>query len=210
MAPMGAFAERLAEPGVVEQCSLAGTFGFMAYHGGELEKQTDVIATEAAASSGASLYVVCHPADDHITSTLVRRADSDLLDRFLDHVEVVVTVHGYGREHMFTSLLLGGTNRPLARALRLLLEPAMPDYEIIDDLDRIPPGLRGLHDDNPVNLPRGGGVQLELPPRARGLGPRWAGWRGDGHVPPMTALIDRLAALAREWSGGDDAARRAP
>ncbi|MEJ7721896.1 MAG: poly-gamma-glutamate hydrolase family protein [Ilumatobacteraceae bacterium] len=112
---MGAFAERLAEPGVVEQCSLAGTFGFMAYHGGELEKQTDVIATEAAASSGASLYVVRHPADDHITSTLVRRADSDLLDRFLDHVEVVVTVHGYGRESMFTSLLLGGTNRPLAR-----------------------------------------------------------------------------------------------
>ena len=33
---------------------------------------------------------------------------------FLDHVDVVVTVHGYGRDGMFTSLLLGGRNRGLA------------------------------------------------------------------------------------------------
>ena len=38
-------------PGVVEQCDLRGTFGFMAYHGGALEETTDVIAREAAGAA---------------------------------------------------------------------------------------------------------------------------------------------------------------
>ena len=31
-----------------------------------------------------------------------------------------------------------------------------------------------------MNQLRGGGVQLELPPRVRGLGPVWADWNGPG------------------------------
>jgi phage replication-related protein YjqB (UPF0714/DUF867 family) len=43
----------------------------------------------------------------------------------------------------------------------------MLGFRIIDDLDEIPRELRGLHPRNVVNLPRLGGVQLELPPSAR-------------------------------------------
>ena len=65
------------------------------------------------------------------------------------------------------------------------------------ELDDIPRELRGLHPANPVNLPRHGGVQLELPPRVRGLGPKWAHWSSPEPVPPMAALIDALAPVAR-------------
>jgi len=124
---------------------------------------------------------------------------SAALQSFLDHVRVVVTVHGYGRDGMFTTLLLGGRNRALAATLRDGLAAALPDYEICDDLEAIPRELRGLHPANPVNVPPEAGVQLELPPRVRGLGPRWAGWEGDGFVPPAAALVAALADVARSW-----------
>ena len=144
-----------------------------------------VIAAAAADAAGASLYVVAHPGPDppHFPSTSVRGDVSPSLQSFFDHVDVVVTVHGFGRDGMFTTLLLGGSNRELAATLRSELTRALPDYEILDDLDAIPRELRGLHPDNPVNVPPHGGVQLELPPRVRGLGPRWADWSGDGLRP---------------------------
>jgi phage replication-related protein YjqB (UPF0714/DUF867 family) len=196
-----AFSTLLAAPGVVETMVLRGRFGFMAFHGGALEQQTDVIAGEAAARSGASVYAVAHPPPDpaHFPSTHVHRDGSPRLAEFLDHVDVVVTIHGYGRWGMFTSLLLGGSNRELASTIGAELGPALPDYELVTDLEAIPRELRGLHPDNPVNAPRNGGVQIELPPRVRGLGPRWADWRGEGHVPPMAALIETLARVAGTW-----------
>ena len=89
----------------------------MAFHGGELERRTDRIAAAAAEASGASIYTVTHPPPDppHFPSTDVRRGQSEALDAFLDNVSVVVTVHGYGRDGMFTSLLLGGRNRASPR-----------------------------------------------------------------------------------------------
>jgi phage replication-related protein YjqB (UPF0714/DUF867 family) len=195
------FGRALAEPGAVEHVELRSAFGFMAFHGGALERQTDRIAIAAAEAAGASLYVVSHPGPNpaHFPSTSVNGDASPALRSFLDHVRVVVTLHGYGREGMFTSLLLGGRNRQLAATLRRALEAALPDYELLDDLDAIPRELRGLHPDNPVNLPPEGGVQLELPPRVRGLGPRWADWTGDALVPPAAALVEALAAVARSW-----------
>lgn len=201
------FGHRLAEPGVVERCELASRFGFMAYHGGELEEMTDVIAAAAAARSGASLYTVAHPGPNpaHFPSTHVRPAESPALAAFVDHVDVVVTVHGYGRWGMFTSLLLGGRNRRLADQLAAMLAPALPDFDVVTALDLIPKKLRGLHADNPVNLPRQRGVQLELPPRVRGLGPRWTDWDGAEFVPPMEAVVEGMAAIARRWPDGDGA-----
>lgn len=197
-----AFARALAEPGAVERVELRGSFGFMAFHGGQLERQTDRIATAAADAAGASLYTVTHPGPNppHFPSIEVQRHESDALHAFFEHVDVVVTVHGYGRDGMFTSLLLGGGNRVLATALQDELTPALPDYEIVTDLDAIPRELRGLHPNNPVNVPRHGGVQLELPPRVRGLGPRWADWAGDGFVPPAAALVAALANVASGWT----------
>src|SRR3954471_2358794 len=52
------FAELLAHEGVEELCELRSPFGFMAFHGGNLEHGTDQVALEAAARAGASFYGV--------------------------------------------------------------------------------------------------------------------------------------------------------
>ncbi|MGA1069992.1 MAG: replication protein, partial [Ilumatobacteraceae bacterium] len=71
-------------------------------------------------------------------------------------------------------------------------------YEICDDLETIPVDLRGLHD-NPVNPPRLGGVQVELPPRVRGVGRFWKDWQGDGLTPHTESLIEALVTTAKNW-----------
>ena len=43
---------------VTEELTVRSRFGFMAYHGGTLEKTTDPIAREAAELAGASYYGV--------------------------------------------------------------------------------------------------------------------------------------------------------
>ena len=191
------FAELLAHEGVQELCSLESRFGFMAFHGGNLEKGTDGAALEAASRAGASVYAVVQPADLrwHIPSTAVRPSESPALASFLDHVDVVIALHGYGAEGFWTTLLLGGQNRTLAShvgaALRATLAPH--GYDVVDELESIPARLRGVHPDNPVNLPRGGGVQLELPPRVRGTSPL--------SKPEYTAaLIDGLVTAASTWA----------
>ena len=191
------FAELLAHEGVEELCSLRSRFGFMAFHGGNLEKGTDGVAHEAAHAAGASLYAVVQPADLrwHIPSTAVSPAESPALASFLDHVDVVIALHGYGAEGYWTTLLLGGQNRTLAghvgASLRTHLAPH--GYEVVDELESIPSRLRGVHPDNPVNLPRGGGVQLELPPRVRGTSPL--------SKPEYTsALVTGLVAAATTWA----------
>nr|WP_199254140.1 poly-gamma-glutamate hydrolase family protein [Mycolicibacterium mengxianglii] len=189
----------LAEPGVRESSTLRSTFGFMAIHGGGLERMTDVIAARAADAAGASLYVVAHPDHypHHLGSALFSPAQSEPLREFLDHVETVVSVHGYGRIGRSTHLLLGGGNRALAT--HLVNRVDIPGYQLIADLDAIPPELRGLHPDNPVNLPRQGGVQLELSPRVRGISPRSAMSGDDGLCPATSALVRGLAEAARTW-----------
>src|SRR4029079_7095952 len=123
------FAELLAHEGVEELCELRSRFGFMAFHGGNLEKGTDGVALEAAAIADSSVYAVLQPPDLrwHIPSTEVRPADSPALARFVEHVDVVVALHGYGAEGYWTTLLLGGRNRGLAghvgSALRSTLTP---------------------------------------------------------------------------------------
>lgn len=196
-----AFAELLATPGVDEVCELRGRFGFMAYHGGALEEMTDVIARAAADASGASYYGVHQPRgmEWHIPSTQVSPDASERLAAFVEHVDVVITVHGYGRRGYFTTLLLGGQHRELAEHLATSLRPRLPVYEIATDLERIPTELRGLHPKNPVNLPRDRGVQLELPPRVRGTTPLFWDWEGPGPAPHAQRLIDGLVEAASTW-----------
>ena len=194
------FDELLATPGVHESVVLRSSFGFLAFHGGSLERGTDVVAEAAAAAAGASCYAVRLPEGLrwHVPSKLVDPTHSAALAGFLDHVDVVVAVHGYGRAGRWTDLLLGGSNRPLAGHVGGHLRRALPGYRVVDDLDDVPVELRGLHPDNPVNRARGGGVQLELPPRVRGSGPGWARHLGRG-VPPWCGLVDALATAARSW-----------
>jgi len=196
------FGELLAMTGVREVCELRGPIGFMAYHGGSLEEQTDVIASLAAERSGASYYAVLQPEDVqwHIPSHKVSPDASPQLKAFIDHVDVAITIHGFGRRDHFTSLLLGGQNRALADHVARHLTPRLPDYTVVTDLDQIPKDLRGLHPTNPVNLPAQQGVQIELPPRIRGSSPIWADWDHSKMVPPMAALIDGLVDAAAMWA----------
>jgi phage replication-related protein YjqB (UPF0714/DUF867 family) len=190
------FAELLAHEGVEEVCELRSPFGLMAFHGGNLEHGTDQIAGAAAERAGASLYAVLQPLGLrwHVPSTAVRPSESERLAAFIDHVEVAVAVHGYGAEGFWTRLLLGGRNRVLASHVGTALRAGLAahGFDVIDDLDAIPSRLRGVHRNNPVNLPRGGGVQLELPPRVRGTSPM--------SKPEYTeSLIAGLAAAASTW-----------
>jgi phage replication-related protein YjqB (UPF0714/DUF867 family) len=201
----GIFGRLLTEPGVVEAVGLRpglGTrVGVMAFHGGSLEVGTDLIAMAAAERAGASLYTLTQPDDLawHVPSKLVDPAQSAALAGFLDHVDSVVTVHGYGRSELFTTLLLGGRNRSLATHVADHLRGALPGYTVEDDLEAIPKELRGLHPDNPVNLPRRGGVQIELPPRVRGQGPFWADHPPGAPSPHTDQLITGFAAALSDW-----------
>ncbi len=196
------FAELLGMPGVREICVLRSSIGFMAFHGGSLEEQTDVIARHAAARSGASYYAVLQPDDLqwHIPSHKVSPTSSSQLMTFIEHVDIVISIHGFGRRDHFTSVLLGGKNRDLADHVAGHLRPRLPEYDIVTELDRIPKDLRGLHPDNPVNLPTEQGVQIELPPRIRGSGPIWEGWDHTVMVPHMASLIDGLVDAVAMWS----------
>lgn len=162
--------ELLAHPGVEEICELRGPFGLLAPHGGNLEQGTDTVASRAADAAGASLYMVRQPPDLywHVPSVAFDPELSPALAAFVEHVDVVVAVHGYGRPEMWTTLLVGGRNRSLAARLGAALRTTLGGgFTVVDDLVAIPAELRGLHPRNPVNLPRHGGAQLELPPRVR-------------------------------------------
>lgn len=191
--------ELLAQPGVTEDRILRSRFGFLAIHGGGLEQMTDVIAERAADAAGASLYVLRHPDHypHHLPSARYRAQESERLAEFLDHVDVAVSLHGYGRIGRSTQLLAGGRNRRLAAHLAHRVE--VPGYQVITDLDTMPRELRGLHPDNPVNRVRGGGAQLELTPRVRGISPRSQLPGDDGVTPATSALIQGLVATAHSW-----------
>jgi phage replication-related protein YjqB (UPF0714/DUF867 family) len=191
-------AELLALPGVDERLVLRSRFGFCALHGG-LEAATAEIAAAAADAAGASYYAVVQPDDLHwhVPSHRYAPAQSSALREFLAHVDIVISVHGFGgvreADDRWTTALLGGSNRLLARALGGALGGALPGYRWIGDLDAMPSHLRGLHSANPVNLAPNGGVQLELPPRVRRPGADY------------DALVTTLASTAtdepRRYSG---------
>ena len=191
----------LAHPGVEEVLELRGRFGFMAFHGGSLEERTDLIARLAAERAGASYYGVHQPAGlrQHVPSHRFTADQSDRLADFISHVDVVITVHGYGRQGLFTTMLLGGGNRDLAAHVAPHLRRALPAYLVEDEIERIPKELRGLHPNNPVNAARNRGVQLELPPRVRGTSPLWWDWEGPHPTPHTAALIDGLVSAATTW-----------
>jgi phage replication-related protein YjqB (UPF0714/DUF867 family) len=197
----------LESDGVREHVNLGSRVGFLALHGG-LERGTFEIAREASRRAGASLYAVVQPAGLrwHVPSAEYDPAESDALAQFVDHVDVAVSVHGYGglrtSDDRWTTVLVGGSHRELAQRLATRLRAALPEYTFLDDLDLIPETLRGVHGDNPVNRVRDGGVQFELPPRIRGYG-RWWDDRDPGGPAPGTlrphteALVGALADQAR-------------
>lgn len=201
-----AFAELLTKPTVTEEISLRSRIGFMAFHGGMLEKVTDVVAREAAEQCGASFYGVIQSDNDdvnHLPSTTVCPTASPVLAEFLDHVELVIAMHGYGRDHLRHTVLLGGRNREFAAHIAATLTPLLPNYTMLDDLAEIPKELAGQHPSNPVNLPPQAGVQIELPPFLRwNIGQHnWSDHGEAGRAPQVQILIDGLSAAVANWPG---------
>lgn len=177
------FARLLAHPEVSEHLRIASTVGVMALHGG-IEKETDAIASEVAARTGASLYMV-HQSERlrwHVPSIHYDPGASEQLASFLDHVDIAVSLHGFGRRHLKRTVLVGGASDGLAADMSQRLRGATSLNVLTGD--EIPPGLKGRHPANPVNLPRNGGVQLELSHSCR-------------HAPHVRPLIDTISAFVR-------------
>jgi len=199
------FAELLSQPGVTEEVELRGQFGFLAFHGGPVERVTSLIARQAAARSGSTFYSIDQPESRplHIPSTRFDPAESSTLDQVIDHVETVCTVHGYGRDMEKQWLLLGGQNRDLARTLAGNLRSRLDSrFKVIEDLDQIPRELRGVHPRNPVNLPTHQGVQLELPPALRWntKARDWADAEGLELTVELQSVIEALIETATSWA----------
>lgn len=194
----------LATAGVEEHCELRSPVGFMALHGG-LEAGTFEIARACAERSGSSLYAVVQPdgLSWHVPSHRFDPADSPRLASFCAHVEVVVSVHGYGgvrgSERRWSTIVLGGGGRAQAAVVAGELRRHLPDYTVVDDIDQVPRAYRGLHPGNPVNRVRTAGVQVELPPRVRGSS-LLSGHGVDGEPPTAhtEALVDALASAAAD------------
>jgi len=168
--PIGSLTELLALGGVSEELEIRSRVGVCALHGGGLERVTEVVAREVAARTGSSLYALVQSDGSrrHLPSTRFTSGVSDRLDAFLDRVDTVMSIHGYGRHDDFWAVLVGGANRWLAHHVAGHLRGTLPEqYRVVDDVHAMPHTLRGMHPENPVNRPVGGGVQVELPPSIR-------------------------------------------
>jgi phage replication-related protein YjqB (UPF0714/DUF867 family) len=216
-------AELLALPGVTEECVLRSAVGFMALHGGSQDRGTDQIARRAAERAGASYYAIVQPAGlrVHLTSRRHNPDQSALLPAFLQHVDIAISVHGFGRDSFamwidperglvvdpygpamrgnqsgpLRGVIVGGRNAELLEAARRLLHDRFAGYHVADERVRL-----GFHPDNPANLPSGRGIQVELPPGLRGIGDfgELFAPRQDGVVTEVVAALVELANRATE------------
>lgn len=212
-------AELLTLSGVKEECALRSAVGFMALHGGSQDRGTDEIASRAAEQAGASYYAIVQPSRlrVHLTSRHHNPDHSELLRAFLDHVEIAISVHGFGRDGFdlrvdpvgglviqpygpalrgsqtgpLRGIIVGGLNPDLLEVARRLLRDRFDGYSVAERV------RLGFHPDNPVNLPSAQGVQIELPPGLRGIG-----ILGEQLVPSedgvVTEVIAALVELANE------------
>lgn len=200
--PIDRLADLLELPGVREELELRSKDGVCALHGGGLERATEVVAREVAERSGSSYYALIQPdgCRQHLPSTQFINGVSDQLDKFLNQVETVLSIHGYGRHDDFWTLLIGGGDRVTAHHVAGHLRGVLPEeYRVVDDLETMPHTLRGLHPQNPVNR-TGGGVQLELPPSIRWNRDHrdWSDRDGTPRAEHLEILIEGLVAALKD------------
>ena len=220
-------AELLSLSGVKEVCALRSTVGFIALHGGSQDRGTHEIAGRAAERSGASYYAIIQPSRMrvHLTS---RRHDPDhsvRLKAFLRHVEIAISVHGFGRDGFslevdpvrgvviepygpalrgrqsgpLRGIIVGGRNADLVNETRRLFKDRLTGYHVADERVRL-----GFDPSNPVNLPSSHGVQIELPPGLRGIGDFGEQLvpSQNGIVTEVIAALVQLADIARQVCRG--------
>jgi phage replication-related protein YjqB (UPF0714/DUF867 family) len=216
-------AELLTLPGVEEKCVLRSAVGFMALHGGSQDRGTHEIASRAAERAGASYYAIVQPGAlrVHLTSRRHDPDHSERLQAFLRHVEIAISVHGFGRDGFdfridagqglviepygpalrgrqtgpLRGIIVGGRNDGLLDVTRQLFHDRFAGYRVADERVRL-----GFHPNNPVNLPSSQGVQIELPPGLRGIGDFGEELipSEDGVVTEVIAALVELADRATE------------
>ncbi len=216
-------AELLEMPGIREERILRSNVGFMALHGGSQDRGTDQIARRAAEEAGASYYAIVQPSGlrVHLTSRLHDPDDSAHLRSFLEHVDVAISVHGFGRDGFalwldpergvviepygpamrgrqrgpLRGIIVGGLNVQLVDAARAIFRERFAGYHVADERVRL-----GFHPDNPVNLPSAHGVQVEPPPGLRGIGDfgEFLVSRQEPLVSEVVAALVELATRATE------------
>jgi phage replication-related protein YjqB (UPF0714/DUF867 family) len=226
-------AELLTMPGIKEECILRSRVGFMALHGGSQDRGTDQIARQAAEEAGASYYAIVQPSGlrVHLTSRLHDPNHSLQLRAFLEHVDVALSIHGFGRDSFalwldsewglviepygpairgkqtapLRGIIVGGLNAQLLSGARQLFDARFDGYHVADERVRL-----GFHPENPVNLPSAHGVQIELPPGLRGIGEfgETVVPRGDGVVGEVVDALVELAAQATELVRSASASHR--
>lgn len=176
---------------------LGGPIGLLALHGA-VEGGTAELAREVATRTGATLLTFTQPTGPprHIPS--IRMSPCTPLTAFLTHATLAISLHGHNRRSAPRTIYVGGSNRPAARVLATALTGS--PFTPITTLSDIPHPLRGLHPDNPVNRPRDGGVQLELPVQARTTHPVPT----DPEVPPGE-VVEGIAAGVRRLLEGQGA-----
>lgn len=225
--------ELLALPGVEEVCVLRSPVGFLALHGGSQDRGTHEIASRAAEHAGASYYAIVQPPDlrVHLTSRRHDPEQSEKLSAFLRHVDIAISVHGFGRDSFAVGLdpagalvlepygpalrgrqtgplrgiIVGGLNAGLLDAAESVLGDRLPGYAASSERVRL-----GFHPDNPVNLPSDHGVQIELPPALRGIGDFGEHFAPapDGVVSDVIGALVELAGRAGEMLDGTGARER--
>ena len=186
-------AELLTLPGVEEECVLRSAVGVMALHGGSQDRGTHEIASRVAEAAGASYYAIVQPRAlrVHLTSRRHDPEHSELMTAFLRHVQIAISVHGFGRDSFalwvdpgggvvvepygpalrgrqtepLRGIIIGGRNAELLELARRLLDDRFVGYHVADERIRL-----GFDPNNPANLPSSQGIQIELPPGLRGIG----------------------------------------
>lgn len=137
--------------------------GVLALHAG-IEAGTGELAHEIGRTHGCTSLVVRqagttldhHRPSHHYTADRVPEMGS-----YLAQVRFSLSLHGHNRRTR--AIYLGGRNRTEAYQLAGVLRPALPDWDLVDQLSEIPDGLRGVNPANPVNMSEAGGVQVEIP-----------------------------------------------
>lgn len=203
-APTVSFVDMLARTDV--RLVLGSRVGVLALHGG-LEGGTAELAAALAAETGCTALVFRQDGGDwslHLPSRAYEPGLCPPLARFLAAVEIVVSIHGYQDRAGQERILLGGRNRRLAALAGSAINASAPDYPTVARLRQIPPHLRGIEPANPVNRSAGSGVQLELPPRARGV---LEGLSSGDPARPDPRLLRALSTVIRTKTGELDAPR---
>ena len=189
------FARLLRCSGVEERVAYGSPIGFLALHGG-LEPGTEGVAARCRGGVGASRYIVTQPRTLgwHVPSHRIVTEEVPGLAGFLDHVDIVISVHGYFRPEWPDAVYVGGGESAPGGLLAAQLRAAVPDLEVVDDLHAIPRRLRGVEPAEPGEREPG----RRGPARA----PALASARRQRRAPAAAArLTEALADFAVELAG---------